>query len=306
MKITVQTGNVVGQLGIEAGYRAIREAGFEGIDWNIDHGRKAAEVNKGKLEDCVFEMPMDQILEYYSDQVKAIKENGLVIGQAHAPFPAYVEGFEELDRRVIPIYENCIRLCQEVGYPALVIHGISQRVNCYTLTKEELWQKNMALYEALIPVLKETDVVVCLENLFTHYEGVCYPGTCIDPNEAVAMIDALNEKAGKECFGFCFDVGHFNLFSKDFAGYLGRLGKRVKTLHIHDNSGKDDNHKMPYNGTVCWKDFYEALKAIGYEGNLNFETFNQYQIHQMEAEFIPVFLKAIAEIGALFKKKILE
>lgn len=306
MKITIQTGDVVDQIGFEKGYQLIREAGFEGLDWNIDHGWNGAEVRKGILQNCVFEKSMDEIMEYYAEELGYIRKNNLTIDQAHAPFPAYVEGFEELDKRVIPIYENCIRLCDAVGCPALVIHGISSPVDNFTFSREELIEKNLKLYEALIPVLQETKVVVCLENLFTHRNGICYPGICSNPAEAVMLIDTLNEKAGKECFGFCFDVGHFNLFAKDFKKYIGMLGKRIKVLHIHDNSGKDDNHKMPFAGNICWKDFCDALKEIDYDNNLNFETFAQYHMPHMEEEYIPIFLDAIFKIGTVFKKKIKE
>ena len=56
---------------------------------------------------------------------------------------------------------------------------------------------NMKLYESLIPTLLKVDgkVTVCLENLFSGKGKNFYEGTCSDPHQAVAYIDALNAKA---------------------------------------------------------------------------------------------------------------
>ena len=91
MKISVQTGGLIEELGVENCYRAIAEAGFEAIDWNIDHSLRPALINAGNCEgNCIFEKDMEEILDYYSEELFHIKKNGLEITQAHAPFPAYV------------------------------------------------------------------------------------------------------------------------------------------------------------------------------------------------------------------------
>lgn len=303
MKICIQTGNVIKDLGIQKGYRLLREAGFEGIDWNIDHALSSGRLNEGKFPGCIFERPLPEILEYYREELTAIRENGLAISQAHAPFPAHVKGIPQADEYVIEVYKGCIRFCDAVGCKNLVIHGISASPAEPELSYADIDRMNFHLYESLIPLLKQTNVTVCLENLFVGMQNCRFEGTCSNPLEAVRYIDALNEKAGKQCFGLCMDTGHLNLLRKNIREYVRILGPRIKALHIHDNDSVSDQHLIPFAGTLRWNDFTGAMKETGYQGDLSFETFNQTDISRMDAEYIPVFLRAIHGIGEIFRER---
>ena len=129
MLLTIQTGDVVDELGFEAGYKALREAGFEAIDWNIDHAWNQAKIRKGELNGCIFEKSPEEVLAHYAEELDIIRKNGFVISQAHAPFPAHMKGVPELETYAVEIYKGCIRLCDAVGCKNLIIHGIS--CSCY-------------------------------------------------------------------------------------------------------------------------------------------------------------------------------
>ncbi len=310
MKISVQSQNLVREFGAESAYRMMREAGFEAVDWNIDHGWKFSEVLKAPgLEGLsIFEKPIDDILEYYSEELAQIRKNGLTVSQAHAPFPPYATGREDILEYAIGIYQNCIRLCQAVGCKNLIIHGISRSVGDTDMTDERYEELNMRLYEALIPVLSQTDVVVCLENIFTGATRLgnynFYEGVCSNPHVAAEWIDRLNEKAGKTCFGLCLDTGHLNLLRKLPNSYIPIVGNRICALHIHDNMQSFDSHLMPYTGSIQWSEMLKELRAIGYQGDLSFETFGQTGTQRLPRELVPVFLRTIAEIGHYFKREL--
>ncbi|MCI8441713.1 MAG: TIM barrel protein [Provencibacterium sp.] len=304
MKICIQTGDVVDDFGFERGYRLLREIGFEGIDWNIDHALSPGQLKEGHFPSCIFERPLPEILDHYREEIEAIQKSGLSISQAHAPFPAHVRGIPQSDDYMIEIYKGCIRLCDAVGCKNLIIHGISCSPAEPELSAGDVDRMNAHLYESLIPVLKQTKVTVCLENLFTHLGGCNFEGTCSNPFEAVRYIDALNEKAGSECFGLCLDTGHLNLLRKNLREYVRILGRRIKALHIHDNDSVNDQHLLPFAGTLRWNDFTGAMKEIGYQGDLSFETFNQTRLSRMDIEYIPVFLRAIHDIGEIFRERI--
>ncbi len=74
-------------------------------------------------------------------------------------------------------------------------------------------------------------------------------------------MDKLNEMAGEECFGLCFDVGHLNIVHGSITDYVTKLGSRINALHIHDNDMNGDLHLAPYTGTVRWVDLYTSLKG---------------------------------------------
>ncbi len=307
MKLCVQTGDVVDRFGFEKGYSIIAEAGFDGVDWNLDHAWHSSDIRektyRGK---CIFEKSLDEVTENYAAELELIKKSGLFVSQAHAPFPAYSQDDPDFLDYAIEVYKRNIEYCGSIGCKHLVIHGISRALDNYVHSAEEIRELNLKLYSSLIPVLVKTDVTVCLENLFTTYRGVRYQGVCSYPDEAAEYIDVLNEKAGKEAFGLCLDTGHLNLLHQDFEVYAPKLGKRIKCLHIHDNGGSSDQHMAPCAGTVDWNRFCRSLKQAGYDGDLSFETFNQTNIaYAFDERAVLPWLKLIKETGAIMRDKIM-
>ena len=78
MKLSIQSGRLTNTFGLEAAYRLIRDCGFEAIDWNIDTSWKFKEVCAAEeLKDlCIFEKPLEEILEHYAQELAIIRQNG--------------------------------------------------------------------------------------------------------------------------------------------------------------------------------------------------------------------------------------
>jgi sugar phosphate isomerase/epimerase len=287
----------------------IREAGFEAIDWNIDLSWKFSEVKAAeKLEGlCIFEKSQEEIAAHYAEELAAIRENGLEISQAHAPFPCYAPGRPDILEYAISLYQNMIPFLDSVGCKNVIIHGISKSELMDELTPASTEALNMHLYESLIPALKKCkNLTVCLENLFTKHLKLArgyWEGHCSNPNAAADMIDRLNEKAEKKCFGLCLDTGHLNLLRKPFYSYVPIVGERIVALHVHDNLQLEDSHLMPYMGSTRWRDFVPELKAVGYKGDISFETFAQTDRNRLPRELVPTFLRLIAAIGENFREE---
>ena len=310
MKISIQTQPMVDYFGIRDAYRMIREAGFEAVDWGLDRAwRTSAVIAAKEFRDlCIFEKDLDTCLAHYAEELDAMRENGLVITQVHAPCPAYhVDAQPGMTDYAIGILSNVIRFCQAVGCPRVVIHAVSSTARDY-ITREEVDRLNHYLFESLIPALQETDVVVCIENLPIFATNLnnkdSYPGSFCKPQGIVEFIDALNEKAGKECFGICLDSGHLHLTAIRPYKFIEGIGKRLRAFHLHDNMKKFDAHLMPYMGSVRWAEFLTSLRKIGYDGDINFETCGQIGAHFLPKELIPVFLETTADIGRYFRSQI--
>ncbi|WP_240910629.1 sugar phosphate isomerase/epimerase [Thermococcus sp. MV11] len=71
--------------------------------------------------------------------------------------------------------------------------------------------------------------------------------------------ERLAEVIGDVEIGITFDVGHLNTTTGNFSGFLERFGTRIIHLHLHDNSGKSDEHLAPGEGTVPWKTLVPRL-----------------------------------------------
>lgn len=307
MKISVQDAGTCDCLGMEAGYAAIAKAGFDAIDWNLDHALMAAQIKALQYGNCIFEKPLDEIMAYYAEELSIIRKNSLTITQCHAPFPAYIPGHPELLDYMIGIYQGCIRFCNAVGIPRMVVHGISLQHDDYENTPESILALNRKLYESMIPTLQEaTNVTVCLENLCTWNNNVATEGICFDPHEACELIESLNEKAGKVCFGLCMDVGHMQLVMKNIRTYAPIVAKHIKCLHIHDNDAHADRHLAPFTGTTNWDHVCATLKEIGYRGDLSFETVQQTRkTGAFDKDLVQPWLNVIYATGVAFRKRIL-
>lgn len=306
MKIIVQTGGVMRSFGWEEGCKMVKDAGFDGVDWNLDALVPRPEIHAGKLDwDHFYFKSVDVIKSNVEKQMNPILRSGLEIRQAHAPFPPYLPNVPGLLDYMVQMYISMLPFCQEIGVRDIVVHGIPWfQGDPAQPTRQDNWDLNMKLYEPLIPVLLQGNTRVCLENLFYGHKGRILEGVCSDIDEAKAMIDTLNAKAGKDVFGFCVDTGHLNLLSKSQSQFIGAMGKRVTALHIHDNDGARDEHLCPYTGCIDWEDFLLGLQQAGYTGDICFETFQQVVADRIPVDVAPIWLRTIHDIGETFRNKL--
>ncbi len=50
---------------------------------------------------------------------------------------------------------------------------------------------------------------------------------------------------------YCFDIGHAHL-SNGVAAEFELMKQRIRSTHLHDNDGKEDQHLFPQKGTIDW------------------------------------------------------
>jgi sugar phosphate isomerase/epimerase len=64
---------------------------------------------------------------------------------------------------------------------------------------------------------------------------------------------------------YCFDTGHANL-GNGVEAEFNAMKDRIRSTHVHDNNGKEDNHLLPLNGeggTIDWKNTMNLLRSGG-------------------------------------------
>lgn len=300
MRIGVQSGYIYDDSNYEAGLQMIKDAGFDCVDFNIDTKlRIGALAEKG--ENPFFSQPVEKILDYYRPQKQAADRIGVRYGQMHAPFPVYVDGNAAANTAIVDCIIKCMAVCALFECPYLIVHPI-----IWEGSAAEERELNMEFYTKLIPAAKQYGVCICLENMFNGKTGHIDEAVCSDFREAADYIDALNAVAGEEIFGFCYDVGHATLLGKNQRRSLNILGKRLKTLHIHDNDGRSDLHMQPYAYSrgryyvTDWDGFLAGLRDIGYDGVLSFETF--HSLVSLPAALKSAMLAYIAACGKYFSE----
>lgn len=309
MHISVNTAVISGlDMTTEERFGLLAKAGFTAIDLGMSGGANTRNLDyEGK---CIFEKSLDEVIEYYSEIIAAIRKHGLFVTQGHAPQPAYVAGHPEVTEYCIRIYKRIIEFCGYIGCPRLVIHGVDYKFDNTVDPPEEIDRLNRHLFESLIPDLLEHNVMACMENLYvrkykTDNNDVFIEGPASDPYAATQLIDELNEKAGKEIFGLCLDTGHMHIVRKDARTYIPILGKRIKALHLNDNNCTSDNHFVPLAGTVEWDSVCKALHSVGYSGDISFELGGHFsKIRAFNPDLVLPWLELTYKTGVVFKKMI--
>ena len=304
MKISVQTGGIFNTVTndkafLEKNFRLISESGFDSVDYNIDQFVKVKNIDQFWNKDN------DELLKYFRATKEAADKYNVGFSQAHAVFPFYVEGNDEINDYLIMSIEKNMAICNYIGCPMIVVHPY-----CSNDEPKKDFELNISLYKKLIPASKKHSVKICLENGFRVWENRGLDGgMCSDADEAVKYIERLNEEAGEEIFGFCLDTGHVNVLKKDIKTFIKKIGKHLFCLHIHDNYEMFDAHMMPYTQiapgfgkSMDWERFTEGLREIEYRGDLSFECFRA--ISFLPDELKKDGLKFLSAIGRYFRDQI--
>jgi len=84
-------------------------------------------------------------------------------------------------------------------------------------------------------------------------------------DEPLSFVELFKHFKNKNLY-YCFDSGHFNLFSKvSLDIWLSKLGNHVREMHLHDNHGTRDDHLPIGQGIFPFRELKGFLKARGDE-----------------------------------------
>jgi sugar phosphate isomerase/epimerase len=146
-----------------------------------------------------------------------------------------------------------------------------------TGNEQATWDINVEFMQQLLTTAKEYDVTICLENMPMPKFSL---GSVSD---VLRFVKRINDRH----FKICLDTGHVAVFPGGSpADALRKLGSEVRVLHIHDNDGKSDLHKIPFEGIIDWVDFAKALYEVNYPGVFSYETAPSATVSIEEAEQI--------------------
>jgi sugar phosphate isomerase/epimerase len=94
------------------------------------------------------------------------------------------------------------------------------------------------------------------------------PNDLSTPSALLEWIDGESELGNA---AICLDFGHAHLLD-GAPEAVEALSGYVITTHVHDNRGTDDDHLVPFAGTIDWATTLTALWKTGYAGPLVFEV----------------------------------
>ena len=254
MKIATSTGDFREYLDWDDAATATKllaQCGFKHVDVNMYHSFDAGSA-----------LCSDNWREWADGIRRAGAEAGADFVQAHGSDGCFDPG-EERDRR-IEILKREMHVCQMLGIPRIVVHGVWRRGG----SREEFMAANARFYRELLPTAEKTGVCVCTENTCRQNLPEYYIFEGSDFNE-------LRERLGRHpLFGCCWDVGHANCHGVDQYKCIRELGDGLKAVHIHDTNFGADAHMAPFQGSVSYDAVINGLLDADFKGYFTLESYS--------------------------------
>lgn len=254
MRLSVETHSLREAFGDEKAIKMIKDAGFDAFDYSFYW-------LKGKEEDMLsgdYVGKAEKTREY-------IEKIGFCCNQAHAPFD--FRHFDDIDMA----NENYMRMVRSIecahilGADNIIMHPVGRLPSDYNYV-----EYNRNYLKSFLPYCEKFNMNVSVENMCAHDEDDNIIGIkgYTTPEEHIAFVKSLDS----ERFNICVDTGHYAIMGTKPEGAIGKMNAGIlKSLHIHDNNYKADQHLLPFSGEFDWEGITSALNDIGYCGDFTLE-----------------------------------
>ena len=255
--------------------RIAREAGFRYVDYTPDF----------KCE--------NYIEQAYADR-EALEKEGLQVVQSHAPFNRY--GVYPSQEIFYPLLHRSFEVTKIIGAKHIVVHADEYR----TVDHYDVEEITQFAYDYLAPEVdyaKKNGFSMAIENLFEDHAKTCVDidgcsRFCSRVNEQISIIDRFGDP--ETVYG-CWDFGHAacSFGYENMLGELKKLGSRLRSTHVHDNSKQRDLHMMPFLGNIDWESHMQYMGESGYPGALSLE----FVYGSFSDEVLPTWLRMAYSVG---------
>jgi len=198
---------------------------------------------------------------------EVIESYGIRVWSLHAPFSglniASID--EELRNHALTAIIEYIHYANKLNASVVVVHpssGYAQSMTEYSKGLEKLKNSLRILAKEAV----DNDIMLALENMIDKHK----------PEKSrigayVLELKSLINEMNLENVGICLDTGHSNINKMIPAVEAYWAADNLITIHMNDNLGITDDHLIPTEGNINWKEFINALKLIKYRGPLVME-----------------------------------
>lgn len=224
----------------EAFLGPMADAGFTHVhwchEWNTDYLYTAADVRLAK---------------------EWLQAHGLQLVDLHASAGIekdWVSSDEDARQAGVELVQNRMRMTARLGGEVIVLHLRPQPAAM--AAREAYWSQVRKSLDALAAVSADLWVRIALENL---------------SDDNYATLEQVFEDYDADFVGLCYDSGHGQIAAGGL-DFLERVKDRLIALHLHDNDGKSDLHRLPLNGYVDWRRLMPLIAASPYNGPITLEA----------------------------------
>jgi sugar phosphate isomerase/epimerase len=203
---------------------------------------------------------------------------GLFVENIHAPFSLtnniWLDNHE--GNCLVESHLKQIEDCAEYEIPAMVVHLSSG--NEPPLFNE----RGLDRIKRIVEKAERNNIKIAFENL-----------------RKVEYLEYVLRHIPSPYAGFCYDSGHHHCWSPD-VDLLTKYGDRLMAMHLHDNNGSGDQHRLPFDGTIDWASIMKQIKHTGYTGALALEAANIGYENLSSDEFFKLMYERAERLSFLF------
>lgn len=272
MKISLNAWSVEASLSFEEMFAALSEAGFDGIELNLDAPGSAHALSMESREEDYRKIRM--ISEKYRLPVVSISTS---LSGGMSGIPARWDNYRTLLRKQI-------EAAKALGARGILTVPGGMGADITLLTAR---QNSIAFYKTMKAEIEDSGIFVGLENVWN--------GFFLSPFDMVSMLEEIDSPA----IGAYFDAGNMLAFS-DSHDWAEVLAGRIGCVHVKDylraggiNSGgtwQDVTH-----GSADWSRIIPTLRQGGFDGYLTGEVFKS----DPSMSYTDYYKKVAAEIRSI-------
>lgn len=207
------------------------------------------------------------------DSAAILSENGIRTTM-HAPFMDLSPG--ALDRLVREATRRRFRQAMdaaEILRPSVVVFHPGYDRWRFGGNRDRWLRYSVETFREVVERAVEIGCVVAVENIFEE-----------EPSTLLDLLEAIDSPL----FRHCFDVGHWNLFSKlGMEEWFAELGGHIAEAHIHDNHGTDDNHHPLGEADIDFSLFFRLMERYAPEAAWTIEAHSREAVQRALKNIAP-------------------
>lgn len=194
---------------------------------------------------------------------RCVADAGLALRSVHLPFgPGYdISSFVTREREsAVGKLVDRLDLVASLGAAFGVVHPCARVDKEMTVgTRREHLKIIADSLTRLTAAAEQRGVGLALENMPPPLLG-----------DRIEEVIRAVTAADRPALGICFDTGHANITGRAHRMFR-KAAPHVISIHVHDNGGKEDDHALPFNGTLDWDAFRAELDRADYRGEFTLE-----------------------------------
>ncbi len=192
----------------------------------------------------------DEFDQDYRNAPEFARRAGLFVENIHTPFAGINSiWLDNLDGEAFTArLLQCVEDCAAFAIPTMVVHLSSGT------TPPPANELGLARIRCIAALAERHGINVALENL-----------------RKTEVLDYVLGRLDTPRVGFCYDSGHHHCYTPG-DDLFARYGSRLMALHLHDNDSSDDQHRLPFDGTIAWGAVLPQIADAGYRGALALEV----------------------------------